>query len=189
MAMTDVRFADARQLRFLVVDDCEDIRDVFCCSIERSGHLTRTARDGLEAVDIVQRESFDVMLLDLSMPRMGGVEVARWLRAHPDVAPAMRVVVVTAWDEKNVNLVLELGVTTVLLKPLPLQRLRALMTETIQALESAERVRLNHPETRAELLAQLDHRQAYQASDLPSVPSGVRAHHELDQVEPIPAPA
>jgi response regulator of citrate/malate metabolism len=115
--------------------------------------------------------------------------VARWLRAHPDVAPAMRVVVVTAWDEKNVNLVLELGVTSVLLKPLPLQRLRALMTETIQDLESAERVRLNHLETRTDPLVQRDHRQAHQASDLPSVPSGISAHHELDQVGPVPAPA
>ena len=56
----------AQQLHFLVVDDNEDIRDVFCRLVERAGHLASTARDGLEAVEILQRESFDVMLLDLS---------------------------------------------------------------------------------------------------------------------------
>lgn len=138
--MTDLRSTGSRRLRVLVVDDSEDIRDVFCCFIERGGHLTRTAGDGLEALEIVQRESFDVMLLDLSMPRMGGVEVARWLQAHPDVAPAMRVIVVTAWGGGNATLLRELGVTAVLPKPLPLQRLTALLDETLQDLESSQPV-------------------------------------------------
>ena len=136
--MTDLELEGARQLRFLVVDDCEDICEVLCCFIERAGHLTRTAGDGVEALELLQRESFDVMLLDLHMPRMGGVAVARWLQAHPDVAPAMRIVVVTASDVGNMALLLELGVASVLPKPLPLQRLRSLMTQTAQDLESSQ---------------------------------------------------
>ena len=86
-----------RRLRFLVVDDNEDIRDVFCRFVERSGHLSSTAKDGQEAVEVLEREVFDVMLLDLAMPRMGGIEVVRWIQAHPDAAPGMRVVVISAW--------------------------------------------------------------------------------------------
>lgn len=130
----------ARQLRVLVVDDCEDIRDVFSCSIERSGHLACTANDGQDAVEILQRESFDLMLLDLNMPRMSGVEVARWLQAHPDVAPSMRVVAVTAWGHESMESLVQFGVTSVLPKPLPLQRLRALMTETVEHLELSQPV-------------------------------------------------
>jgi CheY-like chemotaxis protein len=136
--MSDLQHA--RQLRVLVVDDCEDIRDVFRCFVERSGHLARTASDGQEAVEILQRESFDLMLLDLNMPRMNGVAVARWLQAHPDVAPSMRVVAVTAWGHESMESLMQFGVASVLPKPLPLQRLRALMTETVQHLELTQPV-------------------------------------------------
>jgi len=140
VVMNDLQLEGARQLRVLVVDDCTDIRDVFSCVIERDGHLCRTAGDGLEAVEILQHESFDMMLLDLSMPRMNGVEVARWLQAHPDVAPVMRVVAITAWGEENMESLMEFGVASVLPKPLPLQRLKALMTETLQDLELSQPV-------------------------------------------------
>ena len=138
--MNDPQLEGARQLRVLVVDDCVDIRDVLSCVIERDGHLSRTAGDGLEAVEILQHESFDMMLLDLSMPRMNGVEVARWLQAHPDVAPTMRVVAITAWGEENMESLMEFGVASVLPKPLPLQRLKALMAETLQDLELSQSV-------------------------------------------------
>ena len=127
-----------RQLRFLVVDDYEDIREVFCRFIERAGHLAFTARDGQEAVEILQRESFDVMLLDLTMPRMDGAGVVRWLTVHPDVAPSMRVVVVTAWAVQNQALLTELGVDTVLEKPLRMQRLTDLIVQAHRDLEASQ---------------------------------------------------
>lgn len=132
---------EARQLRFLVVDDYEDIRDVFCRFIERAGHLAHTASDGLEAVELLQRESFDLMLLDLTMPRMDGAEVVRWLAAHPDVAPDLRVVVVTAWAVENKALLMELGVETVLEKPLRMQRLTDLITQAARDSESSRTIR------------------------------------------------
>ena len=62
-------------MRFLVVDDNEDIRDVLVRLIERLGHTASTAADGVEAVEVLAEERFDYMLLDLAMPRMSGVEV------------------------------------------------------------------------------------------------------------------
>ncbi len=126
----------ARQLRFLVVDDNEDIRDVFCRLVERAGHLVSTAEDGQAAVEVLQDHSFDVMLLDLTMPRMGGVEVVRWLRAHPDVAPAMRIVVISAWAGEHRAVLQELGVETVMQKPLRIQQLTDLIAETLHDIES-----------------------------------------------------
>ena len=124
------------QLRFLVVDDNEDIRDVFCRLIERAGHLAFTAGDGVEAVDTLQGESFDVLLLDLTMPRMNGVDVVRWLREHPDVAPAMRIVVISAWAGEHRAVLQELGIVTVMQKPLRIQQLTDLIGETLHDLES-----------------------------------------------------
>ncbi len=125
-----------RELRFLVVDDNEDIRDVFCRLVERAGHLASTASDGMDAVDIVQRESFDVMLLDLTMPRLDGVGVVRWLRAHPDVAPAMRIVVVSAWAGEHRAVLQELGIENVMQKPLRIQQLTDVIAETLLDVES-----------------------------------------------------
>lgn len=124
-------------LRFLVVDDYDDIRDVFCSFIQRAGHLASAAADGVAAVEMVQRESFDVMLLDLTMPRMDGAAVVRWLNEHPGVAPGMRVVVVTAWATKNEQLLQELGVETVLNKPPVKQDFENLITQAMLDRESA----------------------------------------------------
>ncbi len=124
--------APARQLRFLVVDDYEDIREVFSRYVERAGHLATSAIDGQHAVEILQRESFDVMLLDLTMPRMDGAEVVRWLAAHPDVAPSMRTVMVTAWAVENSDMLTELGVESVLRKPLRLNELDLLIDRVVQ---------------------------------------------------------
>lgn len=118
-----------------MVDDNEDIRDVFCRLVERAGHAASTASDGQEAVDLLQSESFDVMLLDLTMPRMNGVEVVRWMRAHPDVAPTTRVVVISAWAGEHRAVLQELGVENVMQKPLRIQQLTDLITETLLDLE------------------------------------------------------
>jgi len=128
--------SEARTLRFLVVDDNEDIRDVFCRLVERAGHLATTAADGQEAVEVLERESFDVMLLDLTMPRMNGVDVVRWIRAHPDVAPAMRIVVISAWAGEHRAVLQELGVVTVMQKPLRIQQLTDLIEETLLETEA-----------------------------------------------------
>ena len=128
--------SDERQLRFLVVDDNEDIRDVFCRLVERAGHVASTAYDGQDAVETLERERFDVMLLDLTMPRMTGVEVVRWLRDRPDVAPALRIVVISAWAGENRAVLQELGITTVMQKPLRIQQLTDLIAETLRDLVS-----------------------------------------------------
>ncbi|MCW2736737.1 response regulator [Nocardioides sp.] len=126
----------ARELSFLVVDDNEDIRDVFCRLVERAGHKASTAGDGQEAVDILQRAHFDVMLLDLTMPRMNGVDVVRWLKSHPDVAPSLKVVVISAWAGEHRAVLQELGIETVMQKPLRIQQLTDLIAETLLDLES-----------------------------------------------------
>ena len=128
--------SNERQLRFLVVDDNEDIRDVFCRLVERAGHVASTAYDGQDAVETLERERFDVMLLDLTMPRMTGVEVVRWLRDRPDIAPDLRIVVISAWAGENRAVLQELGITTVMQKPLRIQQLTDLIAETLRDLES-----------------------------------------------------
>ena len=109
---------------------------MFCRLIERAGHNASTAVDGQDAVEILQAETFDVMLLDLTMPRMSGVDVVRWLRARPEVAPDIRIVVISAWAGEHRAVLQELGIVTVMQKPLRIQQLTDLIAETLLELES-----------------------------------------------------
>ncbi len=109
---------------------------MFCRLIERAGHSAATAVDGQEAVETLEVDDFDVMLLDLTMPRMNGVDVVRWLRARPDVAPDMRIVVISAWAGEHRAVLQELGIVTVMQKPLRIQQLTDLIAETLLTLES-----------------------------------------------------
>ena len=117
----------AEPLRFLVVDDTEDIRDLMSRMVVRLGHLADQAADGVEAVEALTQNAYDIMLLDLTMPRMSGEEVVRWLRENPDRGEGLDVVVVSAWAGEQRAVLQELGVTTVLQKPLRGQQLRDLI--------------------------------------------------------------
>ena len=130
--MTTEARPESRQLRFLVVDDTEDIREVMSRMVQRQGHLAEEASDGVEAIEALQRSRYDVMLLDLSMPRMRGEEVVRWLQEHPEHAHGVRVVVVSAWAGDKRPVLQELGVVDVMPKPLRRQQLEDLITETLK---------------------------------------------------------
>ena len=127
-----------RQLRFLVVDDSEDMRDVMTRMVERTGHVAARAADGVEATVALSANEYDVMLLDLSMPRMSGEDVVRWLHAHPDRATGLRVVVVTAWAGERRGTLQELGVTNVLAKPFRLQHLTDLIADVASEVASED---------------------------------------------------
>ena len=65
----------------LVVDDFDDARELYCACLEQAGYRTAEARNGLEAVERALEVKPDVVLLDLAMPVMDGVEAARLLKA------------------------------------------------------------------------------------------------------------
>ena len=114
---------EQRRLRFLVVDDSEDIRDLMARMISMLGHQADEAEDGVYAVEALQKASYDVMLLDLSMPRMSGADVVRWVRDNPEHGEGLRIIVVSAWAGDQRPVLNELGVTEVLPKPFRRQQL------------------------------------------------------------------
>ena len=66
-----------RKASVLVVDDEKDMTDLLSMLMEKSGHQPLTAHCGTDALEIVGREDPDVMLLDIKMLGMGGMEVLR----------------------------------------------------------------------------------------------------------------
>lgn len=71
--------------RILVVDDDTHIRDVICFALEKAGMSTVTARDGVQALDAFRRQPAELVVLDIGMPEMDGLEVCRQLRRSSEV--------------------------------------------------------------------------------------------------------
>ena len=69
----------------LVVEDDEEIADVLRRSLRNEGYEVRTSADGVDALDVAAGFVPDLVVLDLGLPRMDGVEVCRRLRAEGDV--------------------------------------------------------------------------------------------------------
>lgn len=134
---TDESAQTVRRLRFLIVDDTDELRELMARMVERAGHMADGAADGVEATLALSSQRYDVMLLDLSMPRMSGQDVVRWLHAHPDLSPGIRTVVVTAWGGENRGTLQELGITDVLAKPFRLQQLMDLIADITAEITAA----------------------------------------------------
>jgi len=71
--------------RILVVDDDSHIRDVICFALEKAGMITTMARDGLQALDAFRRQPAELVVLDIGMPEMDGLEVCRQIRRSSEV--------------------------------------------------------------------------------------------------------
>ncbi|MEO8937398.1 MAG: response regulator [Burkholderiaceae bacterium] len=75
--------------RILIVEDDWAILEVLKLMLEHEGHVVVTAKHGREAVDLAAAKPFDMVLMDISMPEMSGIEVARVLRDNERTADVL----------------------------------------------------------------------------------------------------
>ena len=112
----------ARSPRVLVVEDDGDIADVLVRSLRLEGYDVRLATDGVIALDEAHAFLPDVVILDLGLPRMDGVDVAKQLRSDDDVP----ILMLTARDALEARVVgLDAGADDYLVKPFERQELLA----------------------------------------------------------------
>lgn len=117
--------------KILVVDDEPTYRDTLTFSLRRDGYEVVTAADGLAAVDVCERAKPDLILLDLMLPGISGIEVCHRVRAHSNVP----IIMLTAKDEEVDKIVgLEVGADDYLTKPYSYRelvaRIRAVLRRT-----------------------------------------------------------
>lgn len=128
----------------LVVDDEDLIRSLLERTLSIEGYLVLQARDGKGALEQVARALPDLILLDLRMPGMDGLEVLRQLRANPRTR-LTPVIVLTAYDHEKVS-AFQTGANDFLAKPFEREELLARilahlrLQDAIQDLEDAESV-------------------------------------------------
>jgi len=102
--------------RILIADDEEGIRSYLRTVIEQQGHKVQCASDGLQAKKYIDAESFHLLITDLSMPELDGMQVLRHARK---VAPEMEVVVLTAHGTVETAVeAMKLGALDYLTKPI-----------------------------------------------------------------------
>ena len=121
MALT----ATIQGMRVLVVEDEADLADAIARGLRREGYAVDVAYDGDEAVDKVSVNDYDVVCLDLNLPRLDGIEVVRRIRADDRGQPT-RVLMLTARDSTRDRIAgLDEGADDYLVKPFDFGELQA----------------------------------------------------------------
>jgi adenylate cyclase len=102
----------------LVVDDDEMNRDMLSRRLERRGYIVASAADGQRALEMIETQTFDLVLLDIMMPGISGLEVLRILRERHPMAD-LPVIMATAKDQSgDIVEALKLGANDYVTKPL-----------------------------------------------------------------------
>ncbi len=125
--------------RILVVDDEESLRRVTQLRLEAAGYHVSTVADGFQALDLLAKWPFDLVLTDLKMPGMNGIELLKRVREeYPDVV----VILITAFGtvESAVEAV-KAGAYDYIVKPVNMDGLRLVIERALQHLQLVEEVR------------------------------------------------
>jgi putative two-component system response regulator len=116
--------------RCLVVDDEPRLRQVLMHLMQNDGFSCREAGNGVEAIEVLQREPVPLVLSDLRMPRMDGIELLRQVRSR---FPETAVVMITAVADVEVAVsCLAMGAMDYLTKPFHLEEVRARVTQALE---------------------------------------------------------
>jgi PAS domain S-box-containing protein len=119
--------------RILVVDDNKDSADSMGMLLRLKGNDTRTAYDGLEAVDLAEAFQPDLVLLDIGLPKLSGYEVARRIRQQP-LGRDVILVAMTGWGQvEDIRRSLDAGFNFHAVKPMELAALEDLLAGYVPA--------------------------------------------------------
>lgn len=113
------------QRPILVVEDDDDLRETLAYNLRADGYETLLAADGVAALELARRQPVALVILDVMLPRLDGLDVLRQLRARPETA-AIPVLMLTARaEESDIVVGLELGADDYVAKPFSWNEVRA----------------------------------------------------------------
>jgi CheY-like chemotaxis protein len=116
----------------LVVDDEPDIRELLVDILRDEGYVTLAAGDGVAALEVLRETAIDVVIADTMMPRLGGVELVRWMREHPALRD-VPVILMSAALRPNLD---GFSVCTFLPKPFDVSTLLDAVAEAVKLASS-----------------------------------------------------
>jgi two-component system chemotaxis response regulator CheY len=103
--------------RILIVDDSPSVRKLVEFTLKSKGFQVTPAEDGLEALELLAKEAFDAIILDINMPRMDGLKFLEKMRPEGSHASTPVIVLTTEGLEEDRDRAMELGATAYMVKP------------------------------------------------------------------------
>jgi len=111
-------FDDSSAGRIIIVEDDLDLCETLRRALMREGYQVSLARDGAEGLSMIRNRPYDLAIIDLVLPQMGGMRMLEELRG---LGLTPRTIIITAYGDRfSYNRAVEFGVSEFLLKPLKL---------------------------------------------------------------------
>lgn len=122
--------------KILVVDDESAISDIIKFNFEKEGYIMETADNGRDAISLAEKNNYDLILLDIMMPKLNGFEALREIRKNSDVP----VIMLTAREEEvDKVLGLELGADDYVVKPFSMRELLARVKAVLRRFDGQDK--------------------------------------------------
>lgn len=121
--------------RVLIADDDADIRDLVEFKLTQSGHLVTAVEDGMAALRAAREQPFELVLLDIRMPGMSGLDVCRAVRADPTTASLPVILITARSQEGDVELGFAAGADDYIVKPFSPRELSSRVTAMLSRVE------------------------------------------------------
>jgi two-component system, OmpR family, response regulator len=142
-AQTPISAIPDRAARILLVDDEQSIQTLLSYPLRRDGYEVVQAKDGLEALEKFEEQPFDLVVLDVMLPRLDGLEVCRRLRS----ASSVPIIMLTAKSEEIDKVVgLELGADDYITKPFSLREFSSRIKAALRRSEMSSSPRSDEDE-------------------------------------------
>ena len=116
--------------KVLIVEDHEDIRCMMTVMLSFNGYQVIEAKDGYEAVEVAIREKPDLILMDIAMPILDGIDATRAIRRHAELA-YIPIVALTAYGDFYEDKACAAGCNEVIQKPVDFDRLQPLVEKYV----------------------------------------------------------
>ncbi len=123
------------QKKILIADDEKDIVELIAYNLEQEGFLAIKAYDGQRTIEILKSQKPDLVILDLMMPRIPGMEVCRMIRSNKDTADIPVIMLTAKSDQLDKILGLEMGADDYVTKPFHVRELIARIKSVLRRTE------------------------------------------------------
>jgi two-component system, OmpR family, alkaline phosphatase synthesis response regulator PhoP len=121
--------------KILIVDDEKDIVDLISYNLEKEGFVTIKAHDGERALELVEAKRPDMVLLDLMLPGIRGLEVCKFIRKNPDTETLPIIMLTAKGDQVDKILGLEMGADDYITKPFNVRELIARIQSVLRRVD------------------------------------------------------
>jgi len=157
------------QGKLLVVDDNEMNRDMLSRRLSRRKHNVITANDGQQALDLIEKESFDVILLDIMMPGISGIEVLKKLRESYSRADLPIIMATAKSESEDIVDALKLGANDYVTKPLNFPVVAARVNTQLSLKKAQDALKSAHDRMKKDLDAAAEIQQTLLPYNLPEI--------------------